>query len=77
VFGAVATGVVGVIMIATKFSEGAWAVVVAIPLLVLTFLAIKKHYRVVGTTLSWTPPCVHVSRRATCQSLAAIPLHAW
>jgi len=32
--GAAATGVVGVIVIATKFAEGAWAVVVAIPLLV-------------------------------------------
>jgi hypothetical protein len=49
--GGAATGVVGVIVIATKFTEGAWAVVVAIPLLVLTFLSIKRHYRVVARRL--------------------------
>jgi amino acid transporter len=49
--GAVATGVVGAIVIATKFTEGAWAVVVAIPLLVLTFLWIKRHYRLVARRL--------------------------
>jgi hypothetical protein len=49
--GAAATGLVGVITIATKFTEGAWAVVVAIPLLVLSFLWVKRHYRVVARRL--------------------------
>ena len=49
--GAAATGLVGVIVIATKFTEGAWAVVVAIPILVLLFLATNRHYSVVGRRL--------------------------
>ncbi len=49
--GAAATGLVGVIVIVTKFTEGAWAVVVAIPLLVLLFLAIHRHYDIVGRRL--------------------------
>jgi amino acid transporter len=49
--GGAATALVGVIVIATKFTEGAWAVVVAIPLLVLLFLAIHRHYDIVGRRL--------------------------
>jgi amino acid transporter len=43
--GAAATGVVSVIVIWTKFGQGAWLVTVAIPLLVLAFLGIHRHYR--------------------------------
>ena len=49
--GALATGLVGVIVIATKFTEGAWAVVVAIPVLVVLFKAIRRHYDIVGRRL--------------------------
>jgi amino acid transporter len=49
--GAAATGLVGVITIATKFTEGAWAVCVAIPVLVVLFLGINRHYRVVSRRL--------------------------
>src|SRR6185437_14625476 len=45
VIGAAATGLVTVIVIWTKFAEGAWLVIVAIPLFVLMFLGINKHYR--------------------------------
>jgi amino acid transporter len=43
--GATATGVVMVIVILTKFTQGAWLVIIAIPLLVLSFLGINRHYR--------------------------------
>ncbi|HEV2593359.1 MAG TPA: APC family permease [Gaiellaceae bacterium] len=43
--GAVATGVVACVVIWTKFAEGAWIVTIAIPMLVLMFLGINKHYR--------------------------------
>jgi amino acid transporter len=43
--GATATGVVACVVIWTKFAEGAWIVTIAIPLLVLMFLGINKHYR--------------------------------
>jgi amino acid transporter len=42
--GASATGLVTVIVIYTKFAEGAWIVTVAIPVLVLGMLGIKRHY---------------------------------
>ncbi len=51
-FGSIVTGVVLVILIATKFMEGAWIVVVAIPLLVQLFRSIRKHYDMVAEGLS-------------------------
>jgi amino acid transporter len=42
--GAVATGVVAVIQVWTKFTHGAWIVVVIIPLFILLLRGIKRHY---------------------------------
>jgi amino acid transporter len=42
--GATATGLVTLIVIYTKFAEGAWLVTVAIPVLVLIMLGIRRHY---------------------------------
>jgi amino acid transporter len=50
--GGVTTLIVLIILIATKFLEGAWAVVVAIPLLIMMFRSIKQHYAVVADSLS-------------------------
>lgn len=50
--GAVATFVVLVVFVATKFIHGAWIVVVVIPLLVLMFRAIHGHYLGVAKQLS-------------------------
>ncbi len=49
--GAAATGLVTLVVIWTKFAEGAWLVTVAIPLLVLSFLGINRHYRRFGRRL--------------------------
>ena len=43
--GAVTTGIVALVVIWSKFTEGAWLVIVAVPLLVLLFLGINRHYR--------------------------------
>jgi amino acid transporter len=50
--GAAATGLVTVIVVWTKFAEGAWLVTVAIPVLVCAMLGIRRHYRRVGRRLS-------------------------
>jgi amino acid transporter len=42
--GCALTGLVGVIVIATKFGEGAWMVVIAIPVLVVAFMTVGRHY---------------------------------
>jgi amino acid transporter len=45
--GAMTTGVVLVVIAATKFLHGAWIVILAVPLLVLVLRAIHRHYEVV------------------------------
>lgn len=49
--GATATGIVAAIVIVTKFAAGAWLVIVAIPLLVLAFYGIRRHYRGIARRL--------------------------
>ena len=49
--GAFITFVVFVVITVTKFTHGAWAVIVLIPLLVLMFRAINGHYKLVAAQL--------------------------
>ncbi|MGC8488300.1 MAG: APC family permease [Clostridia bacterium] len=49
--GAVATGLATLIFIYGKFREGAWIVVIAIPLLIWMFLTIAGYYRRLGELL--------------------------
>lgn len=50
--GAIATFVVLVVLVVTKFIHGAWIVVVLIPLLVALFRTIHRHYMDVATQLT-------------------------
>jgi amino acid transporter len=54
--GAVATGVVLVVVAATKFVHGAWIVLLLIPFLVYGFRTIHRHYDEVAEQLSLTQP---------------------
>ena len=57
--GAVATGLVMMTIAVTKFSHGAWIVLVLIPFLVVLFVLMHRHYEDVARQLSlddFTPP---------------------
>jgi amino acid transporter len=57
--GALFTGVVLVIIAITKGPEGAWIVIVLIPVIVFAFRKTKKHYDEVASQLTlrdWAPP---------------------
>jgi amino acid transporter len=57
--GAVVTGVVLLTIAGTKFTDGAWIVVLLIPALVAVFLTVRRHYGEVATQLSlegYEPP---------------------
>ena len=49
--GAVATGVVLVVIAASKFVHGAWIVILAVPVLVVMLRAVNRHYEHVGRGL--------------------------
>ncbi|GLX34605.1 putative amino acid permease [Streptomyces roseochromogenus] len=50
-FGALLTGVSAVVVTATKFTEGAWLIVVALPLIVLGFEKVHRAYDRIGERL--------------------------
>ncbi|MFI9644343.1 amino acid permease [Micromonospora sp. NPDC051925] len=54
--GAVLSGLVLLTAAVAKFTEGAWVVVIAVPLLVLLFHRIHRHYRTLHAALSLQPP---------------------
>ena len=49
--GALITALVGLVLLFSKFTQGAWLVVLAIPLLVSLFLRIRSHYNHVARRL--------------------------
>ncbi|MFF5932190.1 APC family permease [Streptomyces sp. NPDC012508] len=49
--GALFTGVAAVVVTATKFTEGAWLIVLALPLLVLGFEKVHRAYGLIGERL--------------------------
>jgi amino acid transporter len=58
--GAVATAIVLVVVVVSKFTIGAWVPVVVIPVIILLFKGVKRHYQQVGAALAvpddWRPP---------------------
>jgi hypothetical protein len=54
--GAATTGLVAVVIAATKFEHGAWMVIVLIPVLVLTMRAVNAHYSSVAEQLARPTP---------------------
>jgi hypothetical protein len=53
--GACATALVAVIVAVTKFTGGAWIPIVVIPIIVLLFKGIKRHYDNVSSNLAVSP----------------------
>lgn len=51
-FGAFCTFIVMLVLMVTKFAEGAWLVIIAIPFLIFIFLKIHSHYGEVARSLS-------------------------
>ncbi len=50
--GAITTGIAMLVIALTKFTHGAWMVIIFIPLLVMVFLAIRRHYESIISQLS-------------------------
>ncbi len=61
--GALATGLVFVIVLATKFAQGAWIVVVAAPIMFLAMKAVSRHYAAMNAQLAPPPSGVAMPTR--------------
>jgi hypothetical protein len=60
--GAATTFVVTVVVVSTKFLDGAWMVIIAIPVLILAFYGVRRHYRSVDRRLRAKARAVLASR---------------
>jgi hypothetical protein len=70
--GAAATLLVTLIVVYTKFGEGAWLVTVAIPLLVAAMLGIRRHYRRLARRLTAGAAAVVAAPQAVNTSLLVV-----
>lgn len=62
VIGASTTGMVFLIVVATRFTLGAWMVIAALPIVIGQFLLIARHYRSVAQALDIAMPADAVTR---------------
>ncbi|MET8542926.1 APC family permease [Kitasatospora sp. NPDC004799] len=72
-FGALLTGVAALVVTGTKFTEGAWGIVVALPLLVALFEAVHRSYARIGERLELGRVPGPVTRQ---RSLVVVPVTA-
>ncbi len=72
--GAVVTGVATVVFIFTKFAEGAWVVIVAVPTFIFLFLRIHLYYERAAETLGFgtDPPRPHPAHGGKCRVVVPV-----
>ena len=71
--GALATGIVLVVVLVSKFTEGAWVPTLVIPMIVGTFVGIHRHYRRVGGQIALREADLHEEVHHTVVVLVARP----
>ena len=72
--GALATGITTVVVLASKFTSGAWVTALLVPTLILLMHSVKKHYnRVKGEMADMRPMNVENLE----QPLVVIPMAGW
>lgn len=71
-FGAVLTGVAAVVVTVTKFTDGAWLIAVALPVLVLLMELVSRNYRRIGERLELGRVPDKVESR---RSRVVVPVH--
>ncbi|MER8187206.1 APC family permease [Kitasatospora sp. NPDC094015] len=72
-FGAFLTGVATLVVTGTKFTEGAWGICLALPLMVLLFELVHRTYLRIGARLELGRVPGPVTRQ---RSLVVVPVHA-
>jgi amino acid transporter len=72
--GAVATGITLVVVVVSKFAEGAWLTVVVVPLLVFIFSRIHRHYAEVGKDVAYDLP-LDLSKAKP--PIVVVPVQSW
>jgi amino acid transporter len=72
--GAVCTGVTLVVVLVSKFIDGAWVMMLLIPTLLGLFIAVKAHYKAVGVEVASGEP---LDARNLQPVVALLPIRGW
>jgi amino acid transporter len=72
--GAVATGITLVVVVVSKFAEGAWIAVLVVPLLVLFFWRVSRHYACVARQVAEEQP---LTLEKTKPPIVVVPVQSW
>jgi amino acid transporter len=75
-FGAVLTAVAGIVLLASKFTEGAWLLVFLVPGLVLLMDRIERYYQYAGKQLGLGQIPAKPKRRTDTQAMVVVPIVA-
>jgi amino acid transporter len=72
--GAVATGITLIVVVVSKFTEGAWIAAAAVPLVVVMFSRIAAHYRSVAIEVADDQPLVLAEAHPP---IVVVPVQSW
>ena len=72
--GAIATAITTLVVLATKFVEGAWITLLLIPGLILLMRSVRRHYDRVAREISVKGPA---SATNLCRPLVVLPIERW
>jgi amino acid transporter len=73
--GGFVTGVTVIVVLVAKFVEGAWITVIFIPLLILLFFAVRRHYHFVSVSTSCNEAMTPKLR--SMPPIAVVPIEHW
>jgi amino acid transporter len=73
--GALVTGITVVVVLVAKFAEGAWITLLFIPLTIVLFTAVRRHYHFIKTLTTCKVPVDPASFSQ--QPIAIIPIDRW
>lgn len=74
-FGAFVTGITVVVVLVAKFAEGAWVTLLFIPLTILLFTSVRRHYHSIRTLTTCQVP---IQMAAITQApIVVIPVDGW
>jgi amino acid transporter len=73
--GAFTTGVTVCVVLVAKFAEGAWITLLFIPLLIVFFVSVRRHYHTVIVRTSCAEPVFPASHDAP--PIAVVPIDRW
>jgi amino acid transporter len=73
--GGFVTGITVMVVLVAKFAEGAWITVIFIPLLIVLFRTVRRHYHMVSVATSCAAPAVPA--KETSHPIVVVPFEHW